>query len=474
MKKFIIGFLSLMALYWCSWSSAADLVDVYCEAMKCDPTFNAAFADLLANRENIPINRALLLPRLDVHADAERQKVQLAGINFSNFQSTGVFIPRADDVVFYNNSVNYYLKLSQPVFYYAAWAKLQKAKASVKQAEATFCASVQDLMVRVVRAYFDVLIADANLFYTKEHRKAVAEQLRQTQEQFRVGVVAITNVYEAKANYDLVVAQEVGDRYLLSQKIEALRKITNNLYGNLKGLSNFLPLITPQPTNINDWVCAAEKQNYQLIAARNAALVARENVKVQEGDKLPVIKTFGEFIYSYDSNLQGSGVLNRNQILEGGVELDWAPLQGGGVIARTNQAIYQYQQACQEQERVRRDVIARARDSFLGIFSGIAQVRAQRASIYSSQLSLKATVESYKVGMRTILDVLDQEAQLYNAQKNYAKARYDYVYQTVLLKQAAGTLCVSDLQKINTWLYCGIDISLYDSILNGCLEPSTH
>ncbi|MBA2653719.1 MAG: TolC family outer membrane protein [Gammaproteobacteria bacterium] len=473
MKKIISCLITLLAV-WSQTLLAADLLEIYCEAVKCDPKFNGAYAELLANRENLPINRSALLPRLDIHGDAERQRVRIDGINFTNFQSTGIFIPIADTNTFYNNHVFYSLKLTQPVFNYKNWSKVQQAKATVKQAEAAFCASAQDLMVRVVRAYFDVMIADANLFYTRENKKAVAEQLRQSKETFRVGVIPITNVYEAQARFDLVIAQEVTERYELAARIEILRTITNHLYCNLKGLSGFLPLVTPQPANITDWVCISEKQNYQLLAAHFATLAAQQNIKIQAGDQLPVVNTFGQFIYSYDSNIQGSGVLLRQQIAQGGVELDWAPIQGGGIIARTNQAQYQYQQACIEQERIRRLVTSQARNSFLGIYAYIAKVNADRALISSSQLSLKATMESYKVGTRTILDVLNQQTQLYNAQKTFIRDRYEYIYQTVLLKQASGTLSVGDIQQINCWLYSTIDIKKYDALLEGCLMPETH
>jgi outer membrane protein len=464
MKKIMLVF---CALFWWQPLLAADLVDVYCQALKCDPTFKAAWADLLANRENIPINRALLLPRLDIHAQAERQRVNFTGINLAALPVVAV-----TSVTFTDNASCYYLKLSQPIFNYTGWAKLQRAKVTVKQAEANFCAAAQDLMVRVVRAYFDVLIADANLFYTREHKKAVAEQLRDTREQFKVGLVPITNVYESLANYDLIIAEEISNRYELAKKIEALRRITNLLYCDLKGLNAYLPLVTPQPPDINAWVCITEKQNFQLLAARYAALAARENIKVQASDRLPVIDAFGEYHYDYVGNFEGTNTLYREKILEGGVELNWSPIQGGAIIARTNQAAYQYQQACADQEYTHRQVVSNARNAYLGIFAQIAKVRADLQAILSSQVSLKATIESYRVGTRTILDVLNQETQLYNAETTFAQDRYEFIYQTVLLKRAAGTLTVDDLQYINCWLYSTVDISLADALLEGCLSPS--
>lgn len=458
MKKQTILVISFIWL-WSSPLFGEDLVDVYCQAVKCDPIFNGAIAELMSTRQDVPINRALLLPRVDLQAKLERQRIELSGINFRSFQSSGIFIPVDDSLTFYNSVANYYVKLSQPVFNYTSWAKLQQAKAIVRQGEATFCAATQDLIVRVVRAYFDILIADSNLFYTSQHKQAVAEQLRQSCEQFKVGVVPITNTYESSANYDLVVAQEINDRYILAQKIEALRAITNTLYCSIFGLSGYLPLITPEPMSIQAWVSATERQNYRLLAATFATLAARENIKVKSGDKLPVINTYGKYTYIYNSNLFGVGVSNQQKILAGGVELDWSPIQGGGITARTIQARFDYQKACQDEQLVHQEVISEVHNAYLGIFAGIAKVKADRASLRSSQKSLEATVQSYKVGTRTILDVLNQQTQYFEIQKHFAKDRYDYIYQTVLLKQAAGTLSVCDLQHINAWLYSRVDIS---------------
>lgn len=472
MKKIII--IAVTLIMCCQSVLAADLVEVYCQALKFDPTFNAAIANLMANRENVPISRSLLLPRLDIHADVERQRISFEGLSFANFRSTGIFIPRAESITFYNNAVNYYLKLTQPVFNYSNWAKLQESKASVKAAEADFCASAQDLIVRVVRAYFDILIADANLFYTREYKKAVAEQLRQNKIQFKVGTVPLTNVLEAQATYDLAVAQEVTDRYTLARRIEALRAMTNTLYCNLEGLTEFLPLITPQPCDIQGWVCTAEKQNYDLLSARYNSIAARENIKVQEGGKFPVVNTYGQYTYNYDSDAQGAGILARQKTIEAGLEMDWAPIQGGGVLAKTRQAVYQLRQTCEDQEFTHQQVISNTRNAYLGIFAGVAKVRADMSAVKSNIQSVRSTVEGFKAGTRTILDVLNTQTQLYNAHKQFAADRYEYIYQTVLLKQAAGTLSVCDIQHINVWLYSHIDISQTDALLDGCKCATTH
>lgn len=463
----------LVYLFWPQSILAADLVQVYCRALKCDPTFNAAMADLMANRENIPINRALLLPRLDIHADTERQRIRYEGLSFSKVKSSNLAVGATGQKAFNNNSFNYCLKLSQPIFNYSNWARLQQAKASVRQAEASFCAAAQDLIVRVSRAYFDVLIADTNLYYTREYKKAAAEQLRQTKAQFKAGAVAIANVYELQAGYDAVVAQEVTDRFALVRSIEALRTITNQNYCDLEGLNAYLPLVTPNPCGINNWVCASEKQNYQLLSAQNAAMAARDNIKVQAGGDMPAINTFGEYQYNFNSETT-DGFMQRQKTIEAGLELDWAPVQGGGVLASTRQACYLYREACQNLEFTHRQVVANTRNAYLGIFAGMAKIRADHAAVLANEQSMKATIDGFKAGTRTSLDVLNTQTQFFSSQKIYTVDRYEYIFQTFLLKQAAGTLSVCDLQHVNAWLYRHVTMANAYDLLEGDACATSH
>jgi outer membrane protein len=464
-----ITYIVLFALsFWPAAPYAANLIDAYCQALNCDPTFKAAQANLLANKENIPINRAALLPNVNFKANTYRDWGYIT--TAISILSSTVMPSSVHMGTFYDTHVDYALTITQPLFNYTNWAKLKQAKASVKQAEASFCASAQDLMIRVAQAYFDVLKANADLFYTREQEKAVARQLSENQQRFKAGVLPITGVYEAQANYDIIAAQEVNDRYYLATKVEALRQITNHLYASLQGLNNYLPLVAPNPKDINAWVCTAEQQNYELLSARYAALAALQNIKVQFGGHLPVINAIGEYSDTYDSNFYGLGRLHV-RLAGAGLALNMPIYQGGLITAETNQANYQYQATIQQQEYTHRKVVAQTRTTFLGVFSSIALIYADKQAVRSNQVSLNATIDGYKAGTRTILDVLNQQTQLYNSLKNYVKDRYEYVLETLLLKQAAGTLCVMDLQRVNSWLHSRVDLGTYNALLEGCIIP---
>jgi outer membrane protein len=468
--KYITYIMIFVCSFWPAILYAANLIDAYCQALKCDPTFKAAQANLLANKENIPINRAALLPNVNFKANTYREWGYIQSA-ISILSST--IIPSSAHShmgTFYDTHADYALTITQPLFNYTNWARLKQAKASVKQAEASFCASAQDLMIRVSQAYFDVLKANADLFYTQEQEKAVARQLSENQERFKAGVLPITGVYEAQANYDIIAAQEVNDRYYLATKVEALRQITNRLYASLQGLNNYLPLVAPNPKDINAWVCTAEQQNYELLSARYAALAALQNIKVQFGGHLPVINATGQYSDTYDSNFYGLGRLHV-KLAEAGLSFNMPIYQGGLINAETKQANYQYQTTIQQQEYTHRKVVAQTRTTFLGVFSGIALVYADKQAVRSNQVSLNATIDGYKAGTRTILDVLNQQAQLYNSLKNYVKDQYGYVFETLLLKQAAGTLCVMDLQRVNSWLRSCVDLGSYNALLEGCIVP---
>lgn len=473
MRKWIALTLLSFGMLFSVCLQATDLLTAYCDAFSCDPTFKAAWADYLADRQNIPISRAALLPAIDFHLDASRQRITQDGITQAQIFNN-IFVGVNEQQVFYNNSVNYYLRATQPLFDYTNWAKLQQAKSIVRESHANFCDAAQDLIVRVTQAYFDVMKAHADLFYLDAQRLAVAKQLRDTRERFKAGVIAETDYTESKAAYDRVVAQEIVAKYTLANRLEKLRTITSRLYCSLSGLDHHLPLITPCPDDINVWVCLASKQNYKLLAARYAALAARDNIKVQFGGHLPVVKTFGQYSYQYNSNYFGQGFLSRIKTLEAGINVDMPVYSGGAVNARTAQANYQYCQAVQQQEFTYRDVVANTRTSFLGIYSEINSILADKQTIISSEQALRATIASYQAGTRTILDVLNQQTKVYDAYRNFVTDEYDYLMQTILLKRYSGTLCLADIEKINCWLNRCTNLNHFNGLLEGEIIPHIH
>lgn len=448
MKKFIIFWATF---FWSLSSYAQDLLQAFRDAQQNDPTFKAAEAQWMAQQQLIPINLAPLLPSLvstGFYQDAHVVQT------FSRSTQT-----------FNQKDMNYQLNLTQQIFNYKYWKLLATAKAQVKQAQANYYAASQNLMLRVATAYFAVLQSYAALQVTQATKRSLAEQLHQTQEQFKVGLIAITGVEQVKASYDNTVAQEIANKNDVSNKLEELRAITGIFYTQLTGLRGSMPLISPQPANINAWVKIAADQNYTLKAAYFAMLAARENIKVQRAGHFPVVTGNANYTWDHitDENIIGSFLTPvTTETTAVGVNVNFPIYQGGLVTAQTRQASQQYAQFSAQMEQVYRTILTQTRESYLGVISGISKIKADRQAIASNLSSLNATKAAYMVGTNTIVDVLQQQQSLYSAETVYANDQFNYIVSIITLKQAAGTLSDQDMVAIDSWLGKPIDFSAYD------------
>jgi outer membrane protein len=446
-NRFILCIVAILSLLLCVTANAESLMQIYYQALENDPTFKSAEAQYLATKENLPIARAAALPNLGISGATQRQVFN------NNFQSS--ILNTAIGSNLYNTSNIYSLNLTQPLFNLAVWNRVRLAGAQVRQADATFSAAVQDLMLRTGQAYFAVLSSRENLHYTRMQKKAVARQLKQSKEQYDVGLIAITDVNEAQASYDVTVANEIAAKFAVDNAVEALRRITGKSYKHLMGANDKLPLVKPNPNAIEQWVETAQNQNYSLLAAIAATEVAQKNVAVQDDGHFPVISGTAQYEYSAQTNpnfASGQSAATQTQFGEVGVSLALPVYQGGLVNAQTRQAQDQYQQSISNMEFTHRQVIAQTRNSYLGVLSGISKIQADRASIVASESSLRATEEGYRAGTRTMLDVLNQQSALYQAQQAYAQDQYNYLTSILQLKQAAGTLSGGDLAEMSAWM----------------------
>lgn len=439
LKFTLMSVMSFMALT----SHAADLFSVYQDAYVSDPAFKAAQADFQAVRQNIPLSISNFLPQVALNGSISR------AYNSDEFQNPGlVGDPSLGHAEFYNNTTTYSLSATQSIFNFANWAKLSSANAQVKQAAAKLSAAAQDLMIRTSIAYFAVLRASEDLRFIQAEKRAIKIELDQSKDRFQVGLIAITAVYEAQARFDDVVAREIAAKNLYSNRIEELRQITGKSYRALLGVSDNIPLISPQPLNIDCWVKTAEKQNYSLQAARYGSEVARENIKIQFSGHLPVIEAQGSFDYNYQDNFNNAGAA-KTKVATAALAGTLPVTNGGATIALTRQAQYLYQETLSQVEFTHRSVIAQTRNAFLGVLSAISQIRADKQAIVSSQSAFEATKASMEAGTRTMVDVLNAQSNLYRIQSVTVAAEYDYLLQTLLLKQTAGTLSPHDMMTIN-------------------------
>lgn len=438
MKKLAYCLLGLLGIS--TLASAADLMEVYNQALQSDPKFQSAYANYLAIKENVAISRAGLLPTIGGQAT-------LKGIRNSTI------IEGSSSLTNSYQYQDYSISLTQPVFNFANWAKLKGASATAKQAQASYDAYAQDLMVRVSQAYFKVLEAADNLRFTQAEKLATAKQLDQAKQRYKVGLDAITSVYDAQASYDVIVAQEIAAQNDLVNRREELREITGVFHEDLAGLKTQLPLVTPQPANAEAWADTAKKQNFTLSAARFAVDAAKLNTKANFAGHLPTLNataSYSENSQSKNDAINGLRVDNSGSSV--GLQLNVPLFTGGAVAAQTRQAQYGYQKSLADLENTYRNTLDLTRQAYNSINAYISKIKADKQAIISNESSLRSTEAAFKVGTRTIVDVLLAQKNLFYAQRSYASDQYQYINSILALKQAAGTLSPGDLQEINGWL----------------------
>jgi outer membrane protein len=464
MKKILLAASLLLGIT--SNAFAANLVEVYQQALCSDLAFRQAVDQRLSDKQGVPISLSALLPMAGIMAQPSLSRSTVSG-NGSSFLGSNTLRGYA---------VN--LTLTQTVFDFGKFANLIGARALSKQADATLNAALQDLMLRVARAYFAVLNDEDNLRYTIAAKKAYAKQLDQVTQQYHVGLKTVTEVYTAKASYDSSEADYITAINTLQDDKENLRVITGVLYPSLSKLSEDFPYITPKPSNIEDWVEIAQRQNWSIKATQYAASASRQNVKQQFSGHLPNLIAQGNYGVSFthviSNDLGGSSVtagstssspellpidenifvtgVTRTQTVSGNLTLNIPLVQGGYVVASTRKAQYDYRIAISQFELQVRKTINNARQSYLNIMSGISKIKADKQTIKSSISSLEGMQAAYDVGTETLVDVLNQQQKLYKAQTQYAADRYAYVNSLLELKAAAGTLSIKDLEAINSWL----------------------
>jgi outer membrane protein len=437
MQKRLIALLIIGAIGYQQTAWGEDLWQVYEQAKKNDPTFRAAEADYRAQTEASSQAWAPLLPQ--VNASATRSKDKLDVTKSTTIPGVGT----------YDTDTNtYVLSLNQAIFRYDRWVGVRQANAKVARAESGLGNAKEDLILRVAQTYFDVLSANDSLMFATGERKAIEQQLQQTQQRFRVGLSAITDVHEAQARFDQATAQEIIAQNVLAISHEALRELTGNPFNQLAILKATVPLIRPDPDNIDNWVGTALKQNLALLASEKAMDIASEEMSRARAGHYPTLD-----FNAQRKKVDTSGDL---QLKENDTVLSLQlniPLFSGGLIAsQSREAAERAAQSKELYEQQRRVTERQARSSFLSVIAGISQVSALQQALKSTQTSLEATQTGFEVGTRTMVDVLNSQQDLFRAQRDYAKSRYDYLMETLKLKQSAGTLLDEDLKQLNQWL----------------------
>ena len=418
---------------------AQDLQQVYRDAKGYDAQFAAARHALKAGLEKLPQGRALILPTLDLTSNATSTRIETEPHN------SAVAPVTLRDA----RSYGYSLSFRQPVFRKQNDLQYNQAEFQVKQAEASFGQSGQDLIVRTAQAYFDVLAARDTLALVQAQKAAISEQLAQAKRNFEVGTATITDTHEAQARFDLSAAQEIAAQGDLETKQRALQQITGKEYAALRTLRPQVKLSPPNPSGMQSWVEIAEKQGYPVLIQESATEIANLEAKRTVAGHYPTV----DLVASYGQTSQTASQLSAisSNITTGvfGLQLGLPLYQGGAISSREREAAANYEKAKQDLENARRTQALTARQTFVLVTNGIAQVGALEQALVSSQSALDSNKLGYEVGVRINIDVLNSQQQLFSTQRDLAVARYNPITNHLKLKAAAGSLREEDLEEVN-------------------------
>jgi outer membrane protein len=449
-------------------ASSENLLDVYKAAAKSDPLILEAQARRMAALEVKPQARGLLFPQVNVNGEAARDSIR-GSSTFPQavIDPTDPTGPR--DIINVNNSQTrdsdywrYQAQLTQTVFDWNQWQTLQRADSEVALAEANYRAAEQDLLVRVAGRYFDVLAAEDTLDAADATLQAVTRQLEQAEKRFEVGLIAITDVQEARAAHDNATAGVILAKRSLATAHEYLRELTGEDYQELVKPADNMPLDQPEPGDQGTWVSRAETQNLNVVAARLGVDIAKANVKIAESGHMPTVQLFANYgQYSSDATQTNkvtggtpvTGPADANQTQDTvGVQLTVPIFSGGVTQSRVREQVYLHRASRERLEGALRGAERETRDAWFGVVAEKARVTALKQAVASNQTALEATEAGFEVGTRTTVDVLDARRRLFEAQRDYARSRYDYLVNVVHLKSAAGVLVPGDLGSINGFL----------------------
>ncbi|MCB1866335.1 MAG: TolC family outer membrane protein [Chromatiales bacterium] len=419
-----------------STHAATDVITAYDQALAGDPQLRAARASRDAVREAKPQARARLLPAVSFEAGVGRVRQDRKNASLT-----------APSGVSYFDDNDASLVVVQPVYRKDYWVALEQADASIAQAEAQYGDAAQDLIIRVAERYFGVLSGEDDLGFAQAELKAIGRQLDQARQRFDVGLIAITPVHEARAAFDAAQARVLVAQNALDNAHESLREVTGQANPSLEPLHAKIELALPSPSDPDAWSAQAAENNLGVIAARNAAEVARSGIELARSGHHPTVDLVGSHAYSESASRSETTALS--------LQLSVPLYLGGSVVSATREAQFRFEQSTEELERARRSADRQVRDAYRGVVSSAGQVEAFRLATVSAQSALDASEAGFEVGTRTIVDVLNAQRDLFAARRDYAQSRYNYLLNGLRLKRAAGTLTRADLDAVNRLLGSG-------------------
>ncbi len=461
--------IALLLALGCATAQAGDLQQAYDLARQGDPVLAGSEANKRAEAAGIGISRSALLPQITASAELQRSHNNSSsvstfpdgqgGVSFG--QTTGTSDTR---------SRTYSANLQQSIYDHSNYTRLKASRSRAAQFDALYDNAADALITRVAQAYFNVLSAIQDLASSRAQERALKRQLDQANVRLQVGLAPITDAQEAKAQYDIARAATIGFETALSDAREALTEITGQPIEHFKGLSPDFAPTAPSPTDVDAWVKMAVDQNPQIRAQQLALDAADHDVETARAGHLP---TLG-FNASYGDRAQWGSSTFTNAA---GLSADSPPTSSGrgptfsltlqvpifsgfAVSYRVRQSLATRDAAADTLEQTRRSITRQARNAYHATLGGLSEIEARKQALLSAQTALEATQTGLEVGTRTIVDVLITEQQLFSAQRDYARARNNFVVNGLLLKQASGDIKAADVAAVNALLVSDAEAAL--------------
>jgi len=425
----------------CVPAYGADLLQIYRLAQTNDPGYESARYAFAAAQQKIPQARAGLLPVINLNG------------NENNNDASSRF--GKDPAVYREiNSWSLTLQLTQPLFRAQNFYAYTESELMAEQAHAQYNQAEHDLILRVTQAYFDVLIAQESIEVADKQLRAAEEQLALAIHGFDAGVNPITDIHEAKSRADLARAQRIATLNELETKHAELEKILGQETKALAMLQPAVLVPKPQPDNPRIWLEQARENNPAVLASKSALGAAEASINKNRAEHAPTLDLVAAHGLDYSSGSVStpSDFPTRTHYTRVGVQFTVPLFAGGGTNSRVNEAIANVGRASSEMEVARRKAATDAKQAYSAIINGLAQIEALESAVTSSNSAVKGKLAGYKLGINMIIDVLNAEQQLYTAQRDLVKARYDTLFQGFKLKAASGSLTEEDVYAVNQLL----------------------
>ena len=429
---------------------AEDLLQTYELARAGDPQLSAAESDRLATKEGAVQARAAMLPQINGTATLSRSFPQgdvMIDTNNDGDPDTAIDREGATTRTFGVNA-------DQMVFDFSRINTLRSQQAVSRSADFQLESAGDDLVTRTSQAYFNVLVAIETLAAAEAQETALKKQFDFADKRLEVGLAPITDVHEARAQYDAARASTIVTRNALEDAYQALTEITGQPIANLKALPQDFQPSLPSSQGVDEWIAAAIENNPDLKAQEYLLQSSEANIKTARAGHLPTLYLGADYSDSktISGNEFGSDGSDGNRGGTLGLTLSVPIFSGGDTSSRVREAVARRDVAQDQLEQTRRALVRNTRNSYQTLVAGISEVEARRSAVTSARAAYEASQVGLEVGTRTVLDVLVNQQTLFNAEREYALARYNFLQNRLLLEQAAGSLDVEDVQDVNRLL----------------------